>query len=370
MTPSEKLINKSKLRLMTERNTTFYSALLANLYLLPSKEFPRAATDGIHLYYNPEYFESLDVDEVLAVLLHETEHVAYEHVGRRLEMGLDPDVWNAAGDFFINNGIDSRGYRLPTNCLIDHQYDGMSTMQIYQKLIQQGFKTPPEFVDLIQAPDGGKSEEEHSETVLTNIIKAVTQARIQNDYGSIPADIARKIEEVLNPKLPWNQIFQNRMTEYAREDYTWSKPNRRFWPEWYLPSMRSEALNQITVAVDVSGSIGQYELDSFMAEINYIWSMLKPVRLRLLGFDTEIHDDTTYEAGESMEDVVLHGGGGTDCGPVIQTVHRDNPEVTIIFTDGEFGMPDFRGLATDLIWIVVANKDFRIPYGEIIHFEE
>ena len=367
----QKKINRSKLHLMTQRQTTFFSSLIANLKIVFTEDVPTAATDGIHMFFNPQFIEPLDNQEMIGLMLHEAMHSVYEHMSRQTVGKLDKQVWNIAGDYVINNDLDKRGYKLPKEGLIDHKYDGKGTKEIYDILIAEMVEVPPTMMlDLIFDPPEGMSKEEHQERVISNVVKAVTQAQLANDPGSIPGEVARQVEKLIDPKLPWHQILQNYMSAYAKEEYTWARPNKRFWPDFYLPSMHSEALNQITVAIDVSGSIMQEDLDAFMAEVRYVFEILKPKKMRILGFDTKIHDDLEFVDGDALEDVSLTGGGGTNCRPVIQTLKKDEPEIALIMSDGEFSMPSFAGISSDVFWIIKGNESWTTPYGQVIYYDE
>jgi predicted metal-dependent peptidase len=366
---TQKKIDQAKLNLMIKPDTVFYSTLLAQLKLQISEVVPTAGTNGIDLYMNPHFVESLSLDETIGLLLHEVKHVVYEHPVRAHEMDLNDKLWNVAGDFYINLEIVAEGYKLPPNPLLDDQYRGMSTLQIYKTLDPEDY---PDFEpDVIPAP-ADMSEEEFKERVVGNILKAATQAKLSNQYGNIPANILRKLEELTNPVLPWNTILQNHMAAYSRDDYSWRKPNRRFMPDFYLPSMYSESLDQITVAVDTSGSIGQDDMQAFISEINYIWGMMKPKKLRLLSFDTAIHDDDLLYEGDVLEDVELHGGGGTDVQLIMDTLSADNPEVAIVFTDGYFPLPNVDDVRTDIFWVIKNNSghDWQCPLGTTIYYTD
>jgi predicted metal-dependent peptidase len=135
--------------------------------------------------------------------------------------------------------------------------------------------------------------------------------------------------------------------------------------------MKSEALDQITVAVDCSGSISSADMDAFMSEITYIWDMLKPKKLRLLAFDTRIQDDFEFNEGDCLDTPGLHGGGGTHVEPVLKTVQDDCPEITIIFTDGYFAVPPLLSeINSDIFWIIKNNSsDFSLPIGTVINYD-
>lgn len=366
-----KKISKAKLNLFTHKNTIFYSSLLASLKLKLSDTIPTAATNGVDLIVNPDYVSKLEINELIGLLLHETMHVCLQHVDRRNSANLDPTLYNIAGDFVINNDLDTRGYVLPAGGLIDHKYDGWSTRQVYDDLEQNkpNVKLPME--DVIFSSPKGVSEEAHREKSISNVIKAATQARLQNDIGSIPGHVLRLVDELTNPKLPWNHILQNYMSHYDKSNYTWRKPNRRHWPDLYLPSTYNEALNQITVGIDVSGSINQDDLNAFMSEIRYIHEVMKPVKLRLMSFDTMVHQDLEFTEWDNIRDVKLTGGGGTYIGPLMDTLREDEPEICIVFSDMEFSNPYLGDINTDLIWIQKGNSEYaaKPSKGEVIQYD-
>ena len=67
-------------------------------------------------------------------------------------------------------------------------------------------------------------------------------------------------------------------------------------------------------------------------------------------------------------DIEFIGGGGTNIQELIDWVRDNKPEVTLIFTDGNFHIPNFNGVCTDIIWLIEGNTEWSIPYGKIIHY--
>lgn len=364
MESCKKKVSSAKLNLFTQRNTTFFSALLAQLQIVWTEKHSTAATDGTRLYLNKDFIESLDLQETIGLLLHETYHVVLDHINRRQSAQLNPKIWNIAGDYVINGLLDHMGYKLPTPRLLDHQYDNLSTRQVYDKIHKKQEMQDLPFEMDVMAVDGDAAEQ-----AVNSVVKAVTQARISGDYGSVPGEVARRVEEILNPKLPWEQILLDYMVTYAREDYTWSRPSKRYWPDMYLPSMHSEALEQITVGIDSSSSIDQRDLDAFMAEVKYIFDVLKPQKLRVMVFDTRVRDDRVFEEGDEISDLTMHGGGGTNIHHLMKAIEKDCPEITLIFTDMEFSMPSMQEIVSDVYWIQIGEYSNKPPKGTVIPYD-
>lgn len=373
---ADRVISRSKLLLMRDiQRTAFFSSLLANMRIDITDRVPTAATDGVTIAYNPKFVLKQTTPQVVGLALHEVMHVVYQDMFRSKELNLDKELWNMACDHRINLYILSFGYELPAKGLHDTKYTGMSAMQIYNDLEKN--PPPPQDkancmmdLDYDGAGDGDDPDNEKANQVKTNIIKATQQAEMMGEPGSVPSDIRRMVDEMVNPKLPWNQILAKYITEYAKEDFSWSRPNRRYAASgFYLPHARSNRLKRITAGGDVSASMTEDMLSEYMAELRYIWQYLKPKSLRIMSFDTVVHDDVVLKQFDSMKDMELHGGGGTDIGPFFEALKQDQPELALIFTDGFFMMPDHKGITTDLIWIIIGNKNFQPPIGRVIFYD-
>ena len=366
----KKHIDKAKLNLMMARNTTFFSALLSNIKIVITEDIDCAGTDGITMWLNPNWIFNLPLPQVLGLLLHEIGHIIYEHVTICFQANLNQKIHNIAGDHYINLWLLSMGYELPPEGYADRKYRGWSTMKIYNDLMKN--PPPPQqtqiyVMDLVKPPKG-MAPEEHKERVTSNLMKAVLQAQTSKDAGSIPQNVLQIVEEATNPQLPWNVILMSYMDAYNRDDYSWARPNKRYLPDFYMPVLRSPAMDQMTCGADVSGSMDGEDLDTIIAEIRYIWDTLQPLKMRLQTFDTEVHLNEMYTQGDTLDDLELMGGGGTNVIPLLQSIEDEEPMLSLIFTDGYFSMPNLDQINTDIIWVIKDNPDFDPPKGRVIHF--
>jgi predicted metal-dependent peptidase len=114
MTPEAKL-SEAYTRLL--RHSPFYGTLAVKVpYVIAKKTlggFPikTAATDGVRVYYNPDFLDILTIGEVVTLAAHELSHIACLHSVR---MGnRDRDTWGEATDYSINSILvdarDSKG---------------------------------------------------------------------------------------------------------------------------------------------------------------------------------------------------------------------------------------------------------------------
>lgn len=374
-----KLIDRAKLRLMDMKETTFYSSLISMLNVRVTDEIPTAMTDGLSIWYSPDFIKDLTPDELLGLTLHEVEHVVNGHCMKEFYENVHWPTMNVAMDHYINLRLKARGFKLPPTPKLgppndrgfaDPKFRGMSSMEIYDELMKQPKppEIPTEMSDIKLRPDG-MSEQEHTARVQNNIIKAIITAETAKDFGSIPGDLLQQLDDILNPKLPWNTILAQYLTEYVSADYSMRRPNRRFMPHWYLPVLEGQGLGPLFMYCDVSGSMSTDDVSEIWAEYSYIIETMDPLRTRIMTGDTKIILDKTYEKGEFIPEFEYSGGGGTHFEPIIEALKEEEPVFALLFTDGYFTMPDLSDVNTDIFWIIKGNPQFEAPKGYVIHFE-
>ena len=365
-------IDRAKIAIMQQPATTFFSALLAQLKTIINREKPTGATDGIHLWLNPDYVAAHDNEELMFLLMHEILHVALDHCNWEIYKGLNQYVLGIAMDHFINLYLIELGYKFIQGGYADPKYKNWSSMEIYHDLMKDPPEPPPDWQpDAIGKPDD-MSEAEHKARVEDNMIKAALQAEMANDAGSIPGNIKIKIEKMISPELPWNLILYKYMDQYTKDDFSWSRPNRRFLPQFYLPNMQGEKLEGVLSATDVSGSMMD-EINEVMAENRYVKSLLGPDWFHFITFDTQIHHNKIYDQFEELpeDDMPDGGAGGTYLEPIIKYIVEERPIFALIFTDGYFTPPKMDKVESDIYWIISkeGDSDFRAPHGvgTVIH---
>ena len=359
LTPVQAL-NKAKIRLMSSPDSAFFTTVCFSLKHVWDDQVPTAATDGRNIRFNPEFFLSLTTDEQVFLLLHEAMHVAYQHINRK--MGREHQKWNVAGDLVINQHLVDRGFKMPQMFLLDSQYKDMSTEQVYDLLPNN---PPCPMPDLL---DGDIDADELQREVEDILVRAQLQARMDNDKpGSIPGEIQIFLNGLLEPKLPWYRILQKYLFTFNKNDYTFKKFNRRYFPQFILPGLRSDALVKIAIAVDTSGSVSNEEFKVFVSEVHAILRMMNPESIDLIHFDTKIRSVDSVKTVKELSQVKFSGRGGTSIGPVLQWIDENKPQLTLIFTDGCFG---FYGQETkrDVIWLIHNNPQFEAPFGKLIHY--
>jgi len=397
---AEKAITKARVKLVLSRDAKgiFFGTLALRLRGKPDWELETAATDGRTLSYNPDWVCSLSPPEVLGVLTHEVMHLAMAHHCR---MGnRDPDQWNVAGDLAINGPLREAGFTLPACGILAgegpyaHLPAGCSAEEYYAKLGKKPGEEEGEGGDGDGEGEGKPGDQEGNEPgnqsksgsdpggcggVMppkpndpaaaregeAEMQVAVAQAaQAAKGKGELPGDLARLVEEILEHKVPWQDVLREFVSQavVAHDDYSWSSPNRRYISTGlYLPSLRSEGLGEVVVAVDTSGSIDAEMLEAFAGELNGILEAA-PVKVTTLYCDSRINGEPVeWYPADGAFTLESRGGGGTDHRPIWDWLHAEgvDPTCVVCLTDGQTTFGSDPGCP--VLWALTG--DVEVPFG-------
>jgi Putative metallopeptidase domain len=151
-------IQKARTALLLDH--PFFGTLLFRLGARACSSIATMATDGVSLYFNPEFVEKLSSAELIGTLAHEVMHPALQHHIRR--GGRNPRRWNVACDYAINPMLFDAGLTLPKKALMDHRFRGMSAEEIYNRLeAEEGQSSSDQVGDRSQqgcSGDGGEEQ--------------------------------------------------------------------------------------------------------------------------------------------------------------------------------------------------------------------
>ena len=183
--------------------------------------------------------------------------------------------------------------------------------------------------------------------------------------GKLGGSIARMIDHLLQPQLPWRMLLARYMTATARDDFSYMRPSRREGNA-ILPSLRSNKID-IVVALDTSGSIKPNEVDEFLSEVNALKAQIR-ARVSVIPCDSEIAEGAPwlFEAWDDIEiPDSIKGGGGTSFIPVFDWISRQDvvPELLVYFTDAKGKFPKHEP-PYPVIWLVKGKE--KTPWGQRI----
>lgn len=372
----EKSLTKAKMNLMSMSNTIFYTTILFSLKHEFTTKISTACTDGYYLKINPNFWNSLNLKQQIGLLVHEVLHVALDHMGRL--NGRDPYKWNIAGDIVIDNMLFENGYEMCPGDKYQPKYKRLSTEEVYAKLPNKpkSSSNNPNGKgsgnDVIYPDQNNSNDIKEIQHHVTNIVlRAKTQTNMcSSKPGNLPGEIELILDQKLNPKLPWNTILHNYINAIVKKDFTFQKPNKRFFPEYYLPSAHSEGLVDIAIAVDCSISVSDDEFNYFISEINSIQQNLQPDRITIINFDTEIQEiQELNEYENAFQKLKFTGRGGTQVKCVMDWVNKNSPNVILIFTDGEFYIPKKPNNNVPVIWLIHDDPKWECDYGKVINYD-
>ncbi|MHB1698584.1 MAG: vWA domain-containing protein [Acidobacteriaceae bacterium] len=394
-TTIERRLQKARTALLLDH--PFFGSLLFRLKGRESRSIQTMATDGISLFYNPDFVNTLNAATLCGVLAHEVLHPGLQHHLRR--SGRDPRRWNEACDYAINPILLDAGLHLPEGVLVDDRFREMSAEQVYNQLQadaeqEQGgpdedtqetggadTASPdgtPRHSDELSAPttEGGigqvldarmaDQETQSVEEQAREWSVAVSQAvSIAKQAGKVPAGMKRSLDGAAEAAVDWRELLRRAWSEATPADYSWMRPNRRhIWTGLYLPGVVREGVGEIAIAVDCSGSVNSRQLHLFEAEVRSIVEGQRPQRVYVLYFDAIVHKVETFEAGDrvSLNPV---GGGGTEFGPCFEWLdeHGVRPQTLVLLTDLYGSFPDAEP-AYPVLWASTGGR--KVPFGQVI----
>jgi len=417
-------LSAARTKLILDR--PFLGALVLRLPMVDASDWCKTTgTDAKSFFYNRDYIEALSLGQTQFMLAHDALHCALLHFARRQHR--KKHRWDVACDFAINSLLINDGLVPPPDVLHLKEYEGMTAEEIYPLIDDQLDQNPLDqhlydqgSDDDSQSGESGRDEkgiQKQQQTEKQDVGKDMESSsgeqnsdgatgkrpEIENNIGkgnvpSLPlkegekedlavqwqqrmagaaqtamqagklgGGMARIVDHLLQPQLPWRMLLARYMTAVARDDYSFTRPSsRREAGGAIYPSLRSSQIN-LTVIVDTSGSIVDDEMSDFVSEINAIKGQIR-ARVTLHACDVQMAENGPwiYEAWEEMqlpED--LQGGGGTDFLPAINWVNccDQSPDLLIYFTDAQGDFPEVEPFYP-VIWLVKGKS--TVPWGQRI----
>ena len=368
-----KRLSKAKTSLILEH--PFFGSVAMNMLFEFDAAIPTAATNGKRAKFNPHFLSDLTDEEVEFLVAHECAHPMLEHNFRRGER--THRRWNHAADYVINKLLTDEGIgKMPECGLLSesiYQDGGGTSDGIYNVLpdeqeVGDGEGDGPYSgtgSGLDNCEDGEGTHAEQEQQAAEWKVKVAQAAQAAKMMGKLSANVERFVDEVLNPKVDWREVLQ-RFVEKCKDDTrTWARPNRRFIAQgMYVPSVSGEALGELVVAVDCSGSVGPEELNQFASEVVTIHEDQKPKKIHVVYFDSEVCHYDEYTKDDTVE-IAAHGGGGTAFSPIFKFLEEKciEPVACVVLTDlycSDFGdEPEY-----PVLWVTYGSTD--APWGEVV----
>ena len=319
-------------------------------------------TDCKSIYVNAPYADSYNLtkEHIKFLIAHEVFHILILTKSRR--DGRDPQLWNQASDFAINQLLieDEEvisgkivGQFIEFGCY-DKSYRNMSAEQIYDILKKEQDNMKKMLNDMSkdgmgnsdssdsdnnnssnqdmensdkggqgdQEPDEEESQENDSESGSGNgefqldIHLDDSDPQIQEDLreatlrvqqildsaaaqGKLSNGMKRLINSLPKVKENWRQNLERYIKSFKKAESTWKRPNKRYSAAgFYLPTRYDTPELNVAIGIDTSGSINEDMLEKFYGHLIKIMKSFKTFQVQVFCWSTIAHTNTYRKLNE------------------------------------------------------------------------
>ena len=391
----ERKLQKVKITLLRNPKVALLSGILMVGKTYICDKTPTARTNGRDEWYGRGFVKKLKEKELAFVVMHEASHKMYRHLTTWKKLhDEDHSLANMACDYVVNlmlKNLDPAEtfMAMPKDKdgkpmgLLDERFKGMNAKQVFDILKQEqteggggGDGDPMDEHDWDGAQGEGMTDEQKKEfdrEIDQAIRQGIINDRKMNGQGG--GDLARELGEMLQPKVDWREALREFVKSVCagKDNSTWRRPNRRFLGEGtYMPTLISESVGRVLIAIDTSGSIGGEELNAFLSEVASLCEQVNPEFVDLLYWDSAVAGHEAY-AREETANIVSStkpvGGGGTSPSCITNYLKDKNmePECAVVLTDGYVG-DDWGGAwPCPVLWCIVGGNTVIAPNGKTVH---
>ena len=397
----------SRMRILV--NNGFYGLLLMHMKFAIDERCDTAATDGIRIYFGPQFLDELNDAELDFVMMHEILHVVLQHCLREGER--DKKRYNIACDIVVNSNI-----LLSENMNVDaitlrkwgeamHKTPdgkegyGYTVEQVYNMLpvvIEDGMHLDTDDASDVSGKDKpSKKKQNDTKTIWDDhtkwgsveddgTLKDVWEKRFQdaceailvrdpsNQCGLLPMFAQRLLKELRAPQTNWRMIL-NEFVQEEIADYSFSPPDRRYDDSpFFLPDFndKQDVVKDILFMIDTSASMSDDMITAAYSEIKGAIDQFDGKLQGWLGFfDAAIIEPKPFSDEDEFKVIKPVGGGGTSFRIIFEYVNKymveKLPASIVILTDGYAPFPpenETNGIP--VLWLL--NNDIvNPPWGKV-----
>lgn len=387
------LIDKVNLNLLEDRDN-FYGYFLFQM----SREirFDIGGPSAVNfkgakyvIYFNPVQFLNLSIDQMETTIKHEILHIVSMHLIRAKEYKNNYSTLavNMAMDIVVNKFLNNLPSYATTLEWVNFKFAlklmPYAAFEYYVEEIQNALDSMEE--EDASGEDSDKKEKieteysirkthdiwEESNEIDEKTLQDFTEKFINNsEKGEIPSYLTGMIAALRNSggELPWNLYLQKIMgTIESNKKKTISRRNRRQPERLELRGELRSHKAQITVALDISGSISDGEFKQAMKEVLNIVKNYNH-EITVIECDDEIRRIYKVKSEKDIKERYPRRGG-TKFNPIFEYANKNRVNLLVYFTDGK-GEDKLKTIPRGykILWVISGRGDqlsLKVPYGAV-----
>lgn len=295
---------------------------------------------------NPIFFRFLTLDERMAVLLHEMEHMNKLHL-TRIPAFEDRQKGNKAADCAINQFIPGIPTREPIKAIMPENFDLPKdrSLEDYYDL------WPDDDEEEQEDGEGGSGKgcllDEHDwdanideEDILEGVEDIIkrTMIKTSKNHNDIPKQFQDLLETIEKKRkvIDWKKQLKQFVKCHAsgiERVATRARPNKRY--DYQSPGLKIGELPKLLILLDTSGSISSIEANTFLDQVDQILKIgMRDVKLGL--WNTSLYDISSYKKGKRQDIHKKVKSGGTCFEDAAKHIAKTAYDGIICLTDGYF----------------------------------
>jgi len=364
----------------------FFGTVITNVKFIEDNEEKTACTDGVNIFYNSSFVESLSISKRIFLFAHEICHIAFNHIDRRKEK--DNEIWNVASDAIINTFLISDDLEPLDNCILYEDAILYDVEALYEKLKNDPFYKSKKFDGHASHNNWGKRKKNGNidDDKLSKSIKKISKLGEKDTFAknkNLRKEILDNVKKNLNTQasvlagkttnssggtienigsssclINWRILLR----EATRANMDWSYNNATIEYGVLTPHLEDEPFCETEIVLDTSGTVDDELLRIFLRECKNILNYSK---IKVGCFDTKFYGFEEIKSDEDIDKMIFIGRGGTDF-DVAVNAFSNRVENKIIFTDGYANVPK---KSVNAIWIVFGSKKINPKGGRVIYID-
>jgi len=404
-------------------NLSFYSFIIAKMNVQVTDKVPTAgvawANKKYNLYINPEFFGTMDDNEKIGILIHESLHVMLKHHFRQGER--DQRLFNIAADIALNQLINKPA-KLPEGAMFPdtfktpdgNPYPENLTAEGYYELLKEEKDRQEKEKEKYESENGegedqdqdegqcenqsedqgeGQGEgqpkpwtngnpdltgsgemtiDDHSgwgdgmpedeEELARSIMERAIKDAIEKSRGNVPGNI----EELLDiwsrkAKISWKKVLKRILSSKKGAKINTIKRRDRRQP--YRKDLKGKKTfydtPTVVVGVDTSGSMSNEEIFKGLTEIKEVCKVTHS-DLKVIQIDTEIKEVENFS--EKTKKFDRKGFGGTYMGECPKYIQENKIECDVLVMISDMYIEEittdenWRNFKKPVIWLTTSGE--------------